>query len=167
MKLPRDLAVVDALVLPGGESTTQTKLLDSSELREPVAQRLRAGMPCFATCAGLILLAREVLDGRPDQIPFAALDVVAQRNGYGRQVDSFEADLPISASLGFDATDAPFRGVFIRAPKIVAWGDVEVLAAHDESPVLVRHQAIWGATFHPELAGDLRIHRAFLQQCAA
>ena len=167
VKSPRDLASVDAIVLPGGESTTQTKLLDSAELRHPLQAYLADGMACFATCAGLILLAREVRNGRPDQVPLGALDIVVQRNGYGRQVDSFEADLDLTNLKHGSVGEDTFRGVFIRAPKITAVGDADVLIMHDDSPVLVRHGAIWGTTFHPELAHDLRIHRAFLQQCAA
>ena len=173
VKRPMHLEGLDAIVLPGGESTTQTKLLDTSELREPLTSALADGLACFATCAGLILLAREVIDGRPDQMPLGVLDIAVQRNGYGRQIESFEAPIAITDidiagldSTGLDTADPgewPFPGVFIRAPKIVQTGSVEILGRYNDSPVLVRHGAIWGATFHPELARDLRLHRAFLR----
>lgn len=157
VRTPADLAAVDALVMPGGESTAMSNLLRTSGLDVALAARLAGDMPVLATCAGLILLADTVLDGRPDQLHFGALAITARRNGYGRQRDSFETDLTIT---GFDA---PFHGVFIRAPRIEAVGeDVEVLAVHDGDPVLVRHGAITAATFHPELAGDARVHAAFV-----
>jgi 5'-phosphate synthase pdxT subunit len=160
VRTPRDLAGVDALVMPGGESTTMSKLLTSSELFEPLAARLRDGLPVFGTCAGMILLATEVLDGRPDQRSFGAIDITAQRNGYGRQLDSFETELHVDA-LGPDA--APFHGVFIRAPKVTRVGaGVDVLAEHDGVPVLLRQGAVSVASFHPELAGDHRLHALFL-----
>ena len=158
VRRPEQLAGVDAIVLPGGESTTQEKLLDSSGLRGPLLAALGDDLPCLATCAGLILLAAEVRDGRPDQRPLALLDVTVRRNGYGRQVMSFEAALDV---VGFDA---PFPGVFIRAPRIVRAGRVEVLAEHEGDPVLVRSANIVGTCFHPELAGDLRLHERFLSQ---
>ena len=157
VKLPEHLGAVDAIVLPGGESTTQDKLLDFSELRAPLTAALRDGMPCLGTCAGLILLAREVLDGRADQQSLAMLDVAVRRNGYGRQVDSFESDLAIEGLVG-----GPLRGVFIRAPKIESVGAVDVLAECEGVPVLVRSGAVFGAAFHPELSGDLRLHQYFL-----
>ena len=157
-----DLFEVDALVLPGGESTTMSMLLDSSGLRDAVAERITNGMPVLGTCAGMILLARHVADGRPDQRSFAAIDVDVQRNGYGRQVDSFEADLDVTG------LDEPFHGVFIRAP-VVDWvGDgVEVLATVDGRPVLCRQGAVVVASFHPEMSGDGRIHRRFLDTAFA
>jgi 5'-phosphate synthase pdxT subunit len=155
-----DLEAVDALFLPGGESTTISHLLATSGLREPLTQRLRDGLPTFATCAGLILLARDVLDGRDDQVPLGALDVTVRRNAYGTQLQSFETDLTIDGLPG-----GPFPGVFIRAPAIEAVGDdVRVLATDDDRPVLVRGGTIWAATFHPELSGDLRLHQQFLQE---
>ena len=159
MRTPEHLAGVDALALPGGESTTIDKLLDSSGLREPVAGLVRDGVPTLATCAGLIVLAREVADGRPDQRPLGLLDCVVRRNGYGRQVDSFEAALTVK-----DLPGGAFDGVFIRAPVIEAVGaGVEPLAEYDGKPVLIRQGAIWAATFHPELSGDLRIHQRFVE----
>ncbi len=160
VKRPEHLAAVDAVVLPGGESTTQEKLLESSGLREPLTRALGDGMPCLATCAGVILVARTIADGRPDQVPLGVLDVDVRRNGYGRQVDSFEADLAVDGLAG-----GPFHGVFIRAPRIERAGRaVDVLAEHEGDPVLVRSGAIVGATFHPELAHDLRIHERFLSR---
>lgn len=162
VKGAEQLAGLDALVLPGGESTTQTKLLDAFELREPLLDAFRDGLACFATCAGLILLATEVLDGRRDQVPLGLLDVSVRRNGYGRQVASFEAPLDVAG------LDGAFTGVFIRAPRIERVGaEVEVLATHGADPVLVRRGRIVAAGFHPELAADLRIHQLFLNTISA
>ena len=159
VRLPEHLAGIDALAFPGGESTTIDKLLDSSGLREPVADLVRDGRPTLATCAGLIVLACEVSDGRPDQRPLRLLDCTVRRNGYGRQVDSFEAPLTIAGIAG-----GPFPGVFIRAPVVERVGaGVEVLATHEGRPVLCRQGTIWAASFHPELSGDLRVHARFLQ----
>ena len=158
VKRPEHLDSIDAIFLPGGESTAIDKLLDSSELRTPLTRSLRDGMPAFATCAGLILCATEVVDGRPDQMPLAVLDVTVRRNGYGRQRESFEAPLEV-----VDLADGDFPGVFIRAPVIERAGpDVEVLARYNGAPVLGRERDIWFATFHPELAGDLRVHQRFV-----
>jgi 5'-phosphate synthase pdxT subunit len=160
VRTPAQLEHVDALVMPGGESTTMSRLLDTSELFDPLAERLAAGMPAFGTCAGMILLATEVIDGRPDQRPFGAIDISVRRNGYGRQLDSFETDLDIP---GLGAGDRPFHGVFIRAPKVTRVGvDVEILAEHDGVPVLLRRGPITVASFHPELANDARLHAQFL-----
>ena len=158
VRTPDDLARVDALVMPGGESTTMSKLLATSGLFDVLASRIDDGMAVFGTCAGMILLATDVLDGRPDQRSFGAIDIAVRRNGYGRQVDSFEADLDVP-SVG----EAPFHGVFIRAPKVERVGDgIEVLAAHDGVPVLLRHGRVSVASFHPELSGDARLHRSFI-----
>ena len=158
VRRPEDLAGVEALVLPGGESTTMSLLLQSAELFDPVAERLRAGMPAFGTCAGMILLAGEVLDGRPDQRSFAVIDLAVRRNAFGRQVDSFETDLAVG---GLDG--GPFHAVFIRAPVVERAGSgVEVLATVDDRPVLCRQGAIMVAAFHPELSDDLRLHELFL-----
>ena len=155
---PGDVAAIDALVLPGGESTTMSMLLGSSELFEPVAARLADGMPAFGTCAGMILLAADVADGRPDQRSFAAVDIGVRRNAFGRQVQSFEADLDVA---GLDG--GRFDAVFIRAPVIERVGTgVEVLAAVDDRPVLCRQGGVMAAAFHPELSDDLRLHRLFL-----
>jgi pyridoxal 5'-phosphate synthase pdxT subunit len=158
VRQPRDLIGLDGLVMPGGESTTMSNLLTSSGLFDAIGARLSDGLPVFGTCAGLILLATEVHDGRPDQRSFGALDVAVQRNGYGRQLDSFETDLAVSG-LG----DEPFHGVFIRAPRVESAGPpVEVLAEHRGDPVLVRQDRIMAAAFHPELTPDHRLHARFV-----
>jgi 5'-phosphate synthase pdxT subunit len=163
VRVPEHLGGVDALILPGGESTTMTRLLDTSGLREPLTGLLRDGLPALGTCAGLILVATEVLDGRADQVPLGVLDVTVRRNAYGRQRDSFEADLEVEGLAG-----PSFPGVFIRAPVIDRVGsEVEVLAEYDGEPVLVRDGVVWGSTFHPELSGDLRVHQQFLQEIAS
>ena len=157
VRLPGDLGECDALVMPGGESTTMSKLLETSALFDPIAERIADGMPVFGTCAGMILLAREVTDGRPDQRSFGAIDIAVQRNAYGRQVDSFETEI----ALRGDAE--PFHAVFIRAPRITRLGvGVEVLAEQSGDPVLVRSNAVMAASFHPELADDDRVHQLFL-----
>jgi 5'-phosphate synthase pdxT subunit len=155
VRTPEDLSGVDALVLPGGESTTMSLLLESSGLFDPIASRLAEGMPAFGTCAGMILLASDVLDGRPDQRFFGAIDLTVRRNASGRQVDSFETTL--------DVEGAPFDAVFIRAPFVERAGDdVEVLASVDGHPVLCRSGNVLVSAFHPELSDDLRIHALFL-----
>ncbi|HET9599961.1 MAG TPA: pyridoxal 5'-phosphate synthase glutaminase subunit PdxT [Acidimicrobiales bacterium] len=160
VRRPDALESVDALVMPGGESTTMSMLLESSQLFEPVAKRLADGLPVLGTCAGMILLASEVVDGRPDQRSFAAIDLTVRRNAYGRQVDSFETDLDVPA-IGAP----PFHAVFIRAPGVERVGpDVEVLAELDGRAVLARQGAVTVAAFHPELSGDPRLHARFLQE---
>ena len=160
VRRPEHLTGVDLLALPGGESTTITKLLDASGLREPLRDLLGTGTPALCTCAGLIVVAAEVRDGRPDQVPLGVLEVRVRRNAYGRQRESFEAPLRIEG-LGGD----PFPGVFIRAPVIEDVGPtVTVLARHRSAPVLVRQGRLFAATFHPELADDLRVHQLVLQE---
>lgn len=160
VRTPEDLSGVDALVLPGGESTTISMLLESSGLFDPIAARLADGLPALGTCAGMILLARDVLDGRPDQRSFAAIDVTVRRNAFGSQVDSFEADLDVDGLVG-----GPYHAVFIRAPVVEATGDdVAVLATVDAKPVLCRQGSVTVAAFHPELSGDLRLHEQFLHE---
>jgi len=160
VRVPEQLGALDALILPGGESTTMSKLLDTSGLRAPVAELLADGLPVFGTCAGMILLAREVVDGRPDQESFGIVDVAVRRNAYGRQRDSFEAPLDVAGLAG-----GPFPGVFIRAPRLESVGpDVQVLATHDRHPVLARQGRAFVASFHPELSGDLRLHEQFLTE---
>jgi 5'-phosphate synthase pdxT subunit len=159
VRRPADLDGLDAIAMPGGESTTMSRLLLTSGLFDALKPRIADGLPVFGTCAGMILLATEVLDGRPDQVTFGAIDLTVRRNGYGRQVDSFEADLRV---VGI-ADDAPYHAVFIRAPLVESAGpNVEVLAAHDGHPVLVRQGAITAAAFHPELTDDKRLHAQFL-----
>ncbi len=163
VRTPAELAALDALILPGGESTTMSKLLDSSGVREPLGDLLADGLPVFGTCAGMILLARDVVDGRPDQRSFGAIDIAVRRNAYGRQRDSFEVPLDVSGLAVDGLGGGPFPGVFIRAPRIETVGErVEVLARHDDVPVLVRQGAVVVASFHPELSGDLRLHEWFL-----
>jgi len=159
VRVPEDLGGIDALILPGGESTTISKLLVTSELFPPIAARLADGLPAFGTCAGMILLATEVLDGRPDQQSFGAIDLAVRRNAFGRQVDSFEASLEVAGLAG------PVPAVFIRAPYVERAGDdVEVLARVDGHPVLCRQGPVMAAAFHPELSGDLRLHELFLKE---
>ena len=163
LRVPEDLAGIDSLILPGGESTTISKLLVTSGLFEPLRAALHDGMPVLATCAGLILIARQVLDGRPDQVGFDLLDASVRRNAYGSQQQSFESPITVTGLPG-----GAFPGVFIRAPVVESVGrDVDVLATHDDHPVLVRSGPVWGATFHPELSGDLRIHQQFLKETSA
>lgn len=159
VRSPEQLDHVDALAMPGGESTTMAMMIERSGLREPLAERLADHMPVFATCAGLILLAGRVIDGRDDQWSFGALDIDVRRNAYGRQNDSFEAPIV----LGVD-DDVPFPGVFIRAPTIERTGtNVSVLATFDGQAVLVQDRSVLGSTFHPELTSDLRLHQQFLR----
>lgn len=156
VRTPDDLSGIDAIVLPGGESTTMSMLLESAELFEPLGARLSEGMPAFGTCAGMILLAAEILDGRDDQRCFRSVDIAVRRNAFGRQVDSFEADLEIDSVSAFHA-------VFIRAPYVERVGDaVDVLAEVGDHPVVCRHGATLVTAFHPELSGDPRIHQLFL-----
>ncbi|MFI5286564.1 MAG: pyridoxal 5'-phosphate synthase glutaminase subunit PdxT [Candidatus Dormibacteria bacterium] len=163
VRTPAELDAVDALVLPGGESTTMSRLLQVFDLEMPLRERLAAGMPTLSTCAGLILMSREVLDGRPDQITLGVLDLSVRRNGYGRQVDSFEADLPVS-SLGV----APFHAVFIRAPLIERAGpEVEVVATFGDNAVAVVQGRHIGLCFHPEMTDDSRLHQLFLERAAS
>jgi 5'-phosphate synthase pdxT subunit len=150
-----------ALVLPGGESTTIARLLTTSNIKEPLASKIADGLSVLGTCAGLILLSSEVLDGRDDQWSYGAIEVAVRRNGYGRQIASFETPIEVK-----DVGTVP--GVFIRAPKIETWSSaVEVLATHDhgdgEHPVLVRQANVWGCSFHPELTIDDRVHRLFVE----
>jgi 5'-phosphate synthase pdxT subunit len=146
------------LILPGGESTTVSRLLRTSNLESPVRDRIRDATPTLGTCAGLILLSNSVLDGRDDQVALDALDATVRRNAYGTQLASFEAPVEIP-SIGTE----PFPGVFIRAPVVERVGEaVTVLAELDGHPVLCRQGSVWASTFHPELSGDLRVHQAFL-----
>jgi 5'-phosphate synthase pdxT subunit len=157
VKTPEQLVGVDALILPGGESTTMSMLLDTSGLRDSIGERLADGMGVFGTCAGMILCATDVLDGRPDQRGFSLIDMTVRRNGYGRQLDSFETDLSV------DGLADDFHAVFIRAPYVERVGpDVEVIAVHDGIPVLARSGRCTVASFHPELTEDTRLHEAFI-----
>jgi 5'-phosphate synthase pdxT subunit len=191
VKRPADLEGLDGLILPGGESTTLSMLLASTGLFEAVAARLDEGFPVFGTCAGLVLLARQVLDGRSDQLSFGAVDAVVRRNGFGRQVASFETELAFGEG-------PPLPAVFIRAPYVVSVGpEVDVLATvrhgvplpgqlpevmqgepvsldapsaappATESAVLVRQGNVLASSFHPELTMDRRVHRLFADMCTA
>lgn len=152
-----DLDGLDGIILPGGESTTMSNLLVASGLGVVLASRLQDGLPVFGTCAGMIMMAHAIHDGRPDQISLDAMDIKVRRNGYGRQNDSFEQDISITS------LDSPFHALFIRAPIIESIGsDVEVLASVGEHPVLVRQAQALASSFHPELVSDLRVHEIFL-----
>ena len=166
VKRPADLEGLSGLVLPGGESTTLSMLLESTGLFDAVAAEISAAerpLPLLGTCAGLVLVAGEVLDGRPDQRTFGVLDAVVRRNGYGRQEQSFEADLVLGSGEG-----PPLPAVFIRAPLVTSVGPaVEVLSSLDGAPVLVRQGSVLATSFHPELTPDRRIHRLFADMCGA
>lgn len=150
---------VDGLVIPGGESTTISMMLQRAGLIEALKQRLDDGLPALGTCAGMILLASEISDGRPDQHALGAIDLTVRRNAYGTQIDSFEADIAVAGLA------SPFHAVFIRAPVVERVGrDVEVLALVDDLPVLCRAGPVSVAAFHPELSGDDRIHARFLAE---
>jgi 5'-phosphate synthase pdxT subunit len=162
VRRPAELDRVSCLVIPGGESTTLTRLMDRVGLREPLIAFARTH-PVMGTCAGLIMLARRLQGESPADYgvePLGLLDCAVLRNGFGRQIDSFTAAVPIT---GLDGSADPFPAVFIRAPRIMGVGDgVEILATHAQEPVAVRQGNLLGLTFHPELTDDLRIHRAFL-----
>ena len=156
-----ELADLDGIVVPGGESTTICRMLDVLDLRAALTDRLRGGLPAFGSCAGMIVLATGILDGRPDQRPLGAIDIVVRRNAFGRQVDSFERELEVSG------LDSPMTGVFIRAPWVQEHGpDVEVLAEVDGHPVAVRQGPVLATAFHPEVGDDLRLHELFLTMVA-
>ena len=162
VRRPEELADLDGLVLPGGESTTIGKLLDLFELLEPLRAAVKTGLPVYGSCAGMILLADEVLDGRPDQPTVGGLDIAVRRNAFGRQVESFETELPL-AGVG------DVHGVFIRAPWVERTGPgVEVLAAIEQGAavgkvVAVRQGPLLATSFHPELTGDSRVHGLFVE----
>lgn len=164
VRTPAELAEVDGLVIPGGESTTIGRLLRIFDLEEPLRRRLAAGMPAYGSCAGMILLASRILDTREDAVALAALDITVRRNAFGRQVESFETDLDV---LGVEG--GPMRAVFIRAPWVESAGDgVEVLATVPSGPaegriVAVRDGMILATSFHPEVTGDTRVHELFVR----
>ena len=156
VRTPAQLADVDVLAIPGGESTTIGKLARAYGLVEPIRARAAAGMPILGTCAGMIVLARRVSGGDP---LLSLVDIAVERNAYGRQVDSFEADLAV------EGIDHPVRGVFIRAPRVEEIGpQVQVLASHEGHPVVLRQGRILVASFHPELIGETALHRYVLDQ---
>lgn len=164
VRRPSELAGLAGLVIPGGESTTIDKLSRAFELREPLVAALRAGLPAYGSCAGMIMLADRLADAPPDQQTFGGLDITVRRNAFGRQADSFEADLH-----GDWLPGGPFRAVFIRAPEVVAYGTgVEVLATVPRPDggahvVAVRQGRLLATAFHPEVAGDIRVHAAFVE----
>jgi 5'-phosphate synthase pdxT subunit len=167
VRRPEDLEGLDGFVLPGGESTTLSLLLQSSGLFDPLAERLAAGLPVLGTCAGMILLGREVLDGRSDQRVLGVVDLSVRRNAFGRQLESFEADLDVEGLEG-----GPVHAVFIRAPVVERAGeDVEVLASVEmggvKLPVVCRSGAATAVAFHPELTGEDRLHRLLLEEVAS
>lgn len=176
VRRPEDLAGLDGVILPGGESTTMSMLLDSSGLADPLGKELDAGLPALGTCAGMILLATEAVDGRSDQRCYGAIDITVRRNGFGRQLESFECELEVPALAG-----GPLPAVFIRAPVVETIGaEVEVLAtlaqpspggaregaepfgARRAVPVLCRQGVVLVAAFHPELTPDRRVHELFV-----
>jgi 5'-phosphate synthase pdxT subunit len=157
-----ELADVEALVIPGGESTTIAQLAEIFGLYEPIKSRIAAGMPVYGSCAGMILLADSILDAKQDQKTFGGLDITVRRNAFGRQVDSFESDIAFK-----DGSTDVIRAVFIRAPWVEHVGkDVEVLAQVDGHAVAVRSKHLLATSFHPELTGDHRIHRYFIDEVA-
>jgi 5'-phosphate synthase pdxT subunit len=164
VRRPAELDAVDALVIPGGESTTIGKLAAAFELTEPLRKRIAGGMPAYGSCAGMILLAERVLDGVEGQQTLGGLDVTVRRNAFGRQVDSFEETIPLTGVAG-----GPFHAVFIRAPWVESVGpDVEVLGTVEAGPaagriVAVRQGGLLATSFHPELAGDARVHALFVE----
>jgi len=153
-----DLDQADALIIPGGESTTILKLIDRYELRDALVKRMESGMPVFGTCAGAIVLADKVSDGEKT---LGIWDMQVERNAYGRQAESFEADIDVNG------LDEPVRGIFIRAPIITDAVGTTVMATYLDQPVLVRKDNLLAATFHPELAGESRIHRWFVENLCA
>ncbi|MFZ5634239.1 MAG: pyridoxal 5'-phosphate synthase glutaminase subunit PdxT [Bacillota bacterium] len=157
IRLPDQLEDVDGLVIPGGESTTMGKLMAEYGLLEPVRELARKGVPVFGTCAGLIMLAKDIAGSNQPRL--GLMDMLVERNAFGRQVDSFETDLPV-AGIG----SGPFRAVFIRAPYIIKVGPgVEILARYGEKIVCARQGNLLAAAFHPELTGDKRMHQYFLK----
>jgi pyridoxal 5'-phosphate synthase pdxT subunit len=159
VRLPEQLDACDGLIIPGGESTAISKLMVSYGFYEPIAKRHADGMAVWGTCAGAILIAREIVDGIAEQRGLELMDIAVRRNAYGRQVDSFEADL-VFAHIG-----EAYRGVFIRAPWIERVGEGgEVLAKHEGHVVAAREGRLMATTFHPELTGDPRIHRFFVEE---
>ncbi|HVN12894.1 MAG TPA: pyridoxal 5'-phosphate synthase glutaminase subunit PdxT [Kineosporiaceae bacterium] len=164
VRRPTEVADVDALVIPGGESTTIDKLSRAFDLREPILDRIKQGMPAFGSCAGMILLADRVVDAVPGQQTFGGIDMTVRRNAFGRQVESFEEDLTVAGIQGW-----PVRAVFIRAPWVEETApQVEVLARVGAGPaegriVAVRQGNLLATSFHPEITGDTRVHRLFVE----
>jgi 5'-phosphate synthase pdxT subunit len=168
VRRPGELDEVDGLVVPGGESTTMSKLAVEFDLLDPLRKRVAEGLPVYGSCAGMIMLSTRVLDGRPDQRTLDGIDMTVRRNAFGRQVDSFEADVEMEGVAG-----PPLRAVFIRAPWVESVGDdVRVLGRVTSGPaagriVAVRQRHLLATAFHPELTGDLRVHRYFAEMVRA
>ena len=157
-----EIESIDALILPGGESTTIAQLAEVFDVYELIKGRIEQGMPVYGSCAGMILLAKEILDAKVGQKTFGGIDITVRRNAFGRQVDSFESDIPFA-----DGSTDLIRAVFIRAPWVEKVGEsVQILASVDSHPVAVRTRTALATSFHPELAGDNRIHRYFIEQVA-
>ena len=157
-----EIDAIDALVLPGGESTTIAQLAEVFGIYDQLKSRIAAGMPVYGSCAGMILLANEILDAKVGQKTFGGLDITVRRNAFGRQVDSFESDIAFN-----DGSADLIRAVFIRAPWVEKVGvGVEVLASVENHPVAVRSSTVLATSFHPELTGDHRIHRYFIEEVA-
>ncbi|MFF3555156.1 pyridoxal 5'-phosphate synthase glutaminase subunit PdxT [Streptomyces tsukubensis] len=162
VRRPEELAEVDALVIPGGESTTMSKLATVFGVLEPLRERVRAGMPVYGTCAGLIMLADKILDPRSGQETIGGIDMIVRRNAFGRQNESFEAAVDVTG------IDGPVEGVFIRAPWVESVGaEVEILAEHGGHIVAVRQGRALATSFHPELTGDHRVHALFTEMVRA
>ena len=157
-----DIEGLDGIVIPGGESTTMTMLMERVGLLGPLREAIAGGLATLATCAGMIVLAKDITDGMADQEGLGLLDVRVRRNGYGRQVDSFEVPLRIEGMNGHE-----FPGVFIRSPLVERAGRVDVVATYDGHPVAVRQDRILALCFHPELTDDLRLHREFIRMAAS
>ena len=158
----QEIESIDALVLPGGESTTIAQLAEVFGIFDLIKNKINSGMPVYGSCAGMILLADQILDAKVGQKTFGGLDITVRRNAFGRQVDSFESDIAFN-----DGSDQAIRAVFIRAPWVEKIGaTIEVLASVDSHPVAVRSKTALATSFHPELTGDNRIHRYFIEQVA-
>ena len=158
----QEIEKVDALVLPGGESTTIAQLAEVFGIFDLIKEKIKNGMPVYGSCAGMILLANEILDAKEGQKSFGGLDITVRRNAFGRQVDSFETDIAFN-----DGSEQLIHAVFIRAPWVEKTSDsVEVLASVDAHPVAVRSKTALATSFHPELTGDHRVHRYFIEQVA-
>ncbi|MEH6374866.1 pyridoxal 5'-phosphate synthase glutaminase subunit PdxT [Streptomyces sp. KLMMK] len=163
VRRPEELAEVDGLVIPGGESTTMSKLAVVFGMLEPLRERVRAGMPVYGTCAGMIMLAEKLLDGREDQETLGGIDMIVRRNAFGRQNESFEAAVEMAGIEG-----GPVEGVFIRAPWVESVGAAaEIVATHDGHTVAVRQGNVLATSFHPELTGDHRVHAYFVDMVRA
>ena len=161
IRRPTELTDLDGLVIPGGESTTMDKLVRAFDLFDPLRALIAGGLPVYGSCAGMIMLADRIAEGRPDQQTLGGLDITVRRNAFGRQVDSFEEDIEF---VGLDG--GPVRAVFIRAPWVEEAGDsVDVLARAAGKIVAVRQGALLATSFHPEVTGDTRVHELFVEMC--